>query len=481
MEMLSGSQINSFLSATSLVWSSSIVLLMIGLVFFIKYKGRNDSLINSPFFLLYVFTVVLNILEYVLNYVMQTNPTYEFLIYKFYILIGFFWNIALIYYIISYIKPQEMQKSLFLKIAYFVLIIAASGCCVFLDIDAILENSGKFYILTGTLNSVYNVAAIASNFILLIIVFIYRKQMPKGFYTLCMVTFLVYILLFAFEQITDYTVKETVFVYSLLVLVLFNTTSNQDKETVNKLNVTKNSLSSINDKSSKLVNKIVLQLREPLNDLVLYNDELYLSKKLDKDSIQKNSKEMEKIIIELTDYLSNVKDISLLESNCGIKNYIYKLQYLTNSINNKILPLAKAKNINFSISVSDKTFANYVGDINKIEKAIVNILGNAINNTQNGQNVELIISSSQADLKHVELSFKIKNNGNTTNLELAKLNINDSIENNNKYDKYTLGMIVSNRILELMNTKLDLAVDDTSTIYSFSVIQGFRDREFYKI
>ena len=75
----------------------------------------------------------------------------------------------------------------------------------------------------------------------------------------------------------------------------------------------------------------------------------------------------------------------------------------------------------------------------------------------------------------------IKNSGNDTNIDLALLNVNDSVENNTKYDKYTLGMIVSNRILEILNTKMDLKVDDNSTIYSFSVIQGFKDREFYKI
>lgn len=481
MEMLSGSQINSFLSATSLVWSSSIVLLMIGLVYFFKYMGRDDSLIKSPFFILYMFTVILNLLEYALNFVMQKNPPYEFLTYRFYILMGFFWNIAILYYIISYLFPEELSKKLYLKIIYFVLVLASILCCVFLDIDSALENSGKFYVLTGSLNSTYNIVAIVSNVILLGLIFIYRKRMPKGFYSLCIITFMVYVMFFIFEHATDYTVKETVFVYSILVLVLFNTTSNQDKETVNKLNASTNALNSVYEKNNKLANKVAQQLRDPLNDFVLYNDELYLSKDYDKESIKNNSKEIENIVIDLSEYLSSVKDISMIESNSKISNYNYTLNYLTNSINKKILPLVKSKKVNFSMNVLDKTFLNYIGDINKIEKAIINILSNAINNTSEGQNVELIISSSQADLKNVELSFMIKNSGNDTNIDLALLNVNDSVENNTKYDKYTLGMIVSNRILEILNTKMDLKVDDNSTIYSFSVMQGFKDREFYKI
>ena len=84
MEMLSGSQISSFLSATSLVWASSIVLLMIGLVFFIKYKERHDSISNSRFLVLYILTIVLNALEYVMNIVMEKNPPYEVYVYKLY-------------------------------------------------------------------------------------------------------------------------------------------------------------------------------------------------------------------------------------------------------------------------------------------------------------------------------------------------------------------------------------------------------------
>ncbi len=480
MEMLSGSQIDSFLSATSLVWSSSIVLIMIGIVYFIKYRERHDSLKNSNFFLIYVLTVILNVFEYILNIVMQSNPSYELVIYKIYIAFGFFWNIAIVFYVINYVKTKKNSGFTISRIVNLALIIIAIILCIVLDIDVTLETNGKFYVLTGTLNDVYNISALVSNLILLIITFIFKKKMPKGFFALCILIFVIYISIFAFEYFTGYTMKESVFVYSLLLLVLFNTTSNQDKEIVNKLNMTKDALANINDKRSKLIGKISHELRQSVNDMVLYNYEIYLSKDKDRVLISNNSKEIESTTNDLVGYYDNVKDIFLIEADSKVPiNGEYKLNILTNNIYNRILPLALSKKVNFNISVDEKTFLNYIGDANKIEKVVTNILYNAVNNTIEGGNVSLIISSSQNDFKSVILNITIANNGSLNNIDLASSTLNDFIESNNKYDQYSLRMVVSNRLLEILNSKINISTNSNNTTYSFSVMQGFRNNELY--
>ena len=194
MEMMSGSQINSFLSATSLVWASSIVLMMVGLVYFIKWRESHDSIQNSQFLVLYLFTIALNILEYVMNFVMQTNPSYETIIYKSYILFGFLWNISIIFYVINYLNP-EISKSFVAKTIKIVLFLAAIIVCIILDIDVTLESNGKFYVLVGILNTTYNISSIIANVVLLSIVLWFRKKMPNGFIILYIITFLIYIFL----------------------------------------------------------------------------------------------------------------------------------------------------------------------------------------------------------------------------------------------------------------------------------------------
>ena len=472
MDMLSGSQIDSFLSATSLMWVSSIVLIMVGLVYYIKYKESHDSIKNSQFFNLYLLTIALNILEYIINIVMQNNPPYEIFVYKSYIFMRFLWNIFLMFYVINYLNTKN-NKVTILRILKLTLIFIVLICTIVLNLDVALENNGKFYVLVGNLYTVYNIYAIISNTILLTIVLIFRKRMPKGFCTLAVTIFIIYVSILIFKTITGYIVNESVFIYSLLVLIIFNTTSNQDKEMVNKSNIKKESLASINNKRNKLINRINDYLGSSLNELVLYNDELVLNKEHAKELIQNESKRVENSINELEDYLTNVKDIFMLESN-NVYNEQFDLNTLISNINTKILPLINLKNLKFNIIVGENTFLNYIGDVNKLEKIIINILTNAIENTKEG-NILLTITSRQDDLNNNELSFMIKNNG-TLNIDLAKLNLNSFIENDNREN---LKIIIANELLATLNSRINIKIDDNNTIYSFSVLIGFKDNELY--
>ena len=63
MKMFNGSNISFFTAASSFIWASLIVVIMIGLVYFIKYEERKDSFNNGHFLVLYIFTFILIILE----------------------------------------------------------------------------------------------------------------------------------------------------------------------------------------------------------------------------------------------------------------------------------------------------------------------------------------------------------------------------------------------------------------------------------
>ena len=137
------------------------------------------------------------------------------------------------------------------------------------------------------------------------------------------------------------------------------------------------------------------------------------------------------------------------------------------------------KKIRFNISVVDNSFLNYIGDVNKVEKIIINILCNAVSNTSEGQDVSLIIGSKQRDSESAELNITVKNNGTISNLELAKLNIDEFVKYDEKINLYDLKMIVSNELLGILNSKIDIKVDESDTTYSFAIIQGLKDNVLY--
>ena len=478
MDMLSGSQISSFLSATSLLWVSSIVLIMIGLVYFIKYRERHDAGRNSKFFSLYIITIVLNVFEYVMNIVMQTNPPYETIVYRSYILIKFFWNISLMFYVVDFICSDKKTLFSIWNIFKFSLMILSLICCIFLDIDVVLESNGKFYVLIGTLNDVYTNFALILHSILLLTVICLRKKLPKGFCLLCSVTFFIYLCIIMFKNATGYMVKESVFIFSILVLIVFNTTSNQDKEFVNNLNRKKDALAKVNHKRTKLIDKITLYIGQALNDMVLFNDELYLTTDKSRGFIQNNSKEIQNTIDDLNDYLNNVKDIYQIESNKEIINNPYQLGTLMGDIDAKILPLADSKRIFFNISIIENSFINYIGDLGKIEKVLDNVLSTVIRNSNEGENLDLTISSKQADLNDIELSFTIKSNSAQSG-KIKSLKLDDYVDDNQELNNDELKMVISNELLEIMNSKMNIKTDSNYTIYSFTVLQGFKDNELY--
>ena len=463
MEMLSGSQINSFLSATSLVWSSSIVLLMVGLVYFLKYKERHSSNKNSHFLVLYIFTLILNIMEYVLTIVMQNNPSYEMIIYKSYILLGFFWNIAVIFYVINYIN-QNNQSKVISRIFYIALIVIATVVCVLLDIEPTLEINGKFYVLTGTLYNVYTISAIIANLIFLIIVLIYRKRMPKGFSLLCFITFLLYLAIIIFRLLTEYQVKEPVFIYSLIVLIIFNTTSNQDKEAVSKLNMEKEVLVKTNNERSLFINKISSRLGSSLNDLILYTDDLNLTKDKTKETIQSGSLEIKNATNDFIEYVVNAKDLFVIESNKSKYDVQYQLNTLINDVYSRVYPLMINKKVKVNMFVGDNSYLNYIGDIYKLEKIIINVLNDAINNSKEGDSVYITFTGKQYDFKTIELVINIKNSSN------KEIDLNN-LDN--------LKLITSNKLLELFNSKIDITKEENSTVYSFAVLQGLVNNELY--
>ena len=482
MDMFSGSQISSFLSATSLVWASSIVLFMVGLVYYIKFRERNDSIRNTKFFMLYIFTIVLNILEYILNIVMQSNPFYETFVYKFYILIKFLLNLSILFYVISYIQTKMNKNNntnnLAIRIIKVSLIVIALICCIVLDIDVALENNGKFYVLIGPLNTVYSIWALVSNSFLLFIILCYRKVLPKGFCVLSFVTFFIYLGITIFMTITDYRVKESVFFYTILVLIIFNTTSNQDKEFVNNLNSKKNSLASLKNKRSKLINKLSYHIGQSLNNMILYNDELYLSKDNEKSIIQKNSKEINDIVDDLENYIKVVKNIHSLEKDKNLNNKLYQLNTLTSDIDTNITPITDSKKILFNVSVGPNSFKNYIGDLDKIEMIINNVIVNMIHNAKEEDSIDLMILSKQYDINTIDLAISIKSSSTKTNMELLKLE--DFTNSNKDLSSYDLDLIISNELLLTLNSSLKIKNEGNSTIYSFNILQGFHDNEMYE-
>ena len=92
----------------------------------------------------------------------------------------------------------------------------------------------------------------------------------------------------------------------------------------------------------------------------------------------------------------------------------------------------------------------------------------------NGSSITLAIASNKGHAKNIELNFAIKHNDRMANIDFANLTLNDFAESNYRYNNDELKMIISNRLLEILNSKIDITSDEMNTIYSIKILQGLK-------
>lgn len=104
--------------------------------------------------------------------------------------------------------------------------------------------------------------------------------------------------------------------------------------------------------------------------------------------------------------ISDMLDLSQLESgNFKLDQYYFEMDELINSIVKKHATISEAKKINIKVNIAD-TNSEVFADSFRIEQVITNLLGNAIKNTPQGENI--FISIKKIDEK---ILFEIENQG----------------------------------------------------------------------
>lgn len=475
MEMFSGGSVDSFISATALVWAALIILIMVGIVYFSKEKERKNTISENAFVALYFTTLLLNILEFSLYFIMRMNDGFvKTLTSKVYVFVGFVWCIIVIFYIASYVAEAHKRKvnNRWLYLA-LTLVILSLICCIIFPITVELEPYGKYYTLSGTLNTIYNRFGIISNFVLLIFTIRSYKTLSKTFTALALFIFAAYLTNFALEAILHYAIKESIFTYSLLVLSLFNTTANQDKQLLTDLNEAKITSEKLNRERDLTIYKFSNEIRSLLNSVIASSDDLILSNTVNSKELSENSYTIQINGIELSNYIDNILNLSKIQgNNTSLEVTDFELNTLINEINDVILPLTTSRRIEFKCMYENNLPTIYSGDYEKTKKLILNLIFNAVNNTTSGE-VNVFFRGKRLDTSNVEL-YIIVNGGVNNRDDILTLELSDLVEKEESINNSMLSMIVAKKYSELLNGELSISLDDENkTNYIFKINQKY--------
>ena len=116
-------------------------------------------------------------------------------------------------------------------------------------------------------------------------------------------------------------------------------------------------------------------------------------------TMQKSNEDLLGLVNALLEvYKYDAEKLTLAKTNFNIYN-------LTEQVYQELLPLAESKNIDFTIECENKEMKIFA-DRSEIRRVICNLCGNAINYTQNGGKVSIIIKNEGNDL-----IFSVSDNG----------------------------------------------------------------------
>ena len=457
--------IDAYLSITGLVWCAFFSLLMIGIVFFIKNKTMKNRDSNTKIFiLLYVITVLLCFLELFMQaFVFKDNPKtiIPYVIFKLYIALGMMWNFTImIYYAILARRnsDKKLDSKFYKKVNtfYLMVIMIVLTLVITLPIGYQRHEIG-FWELKGPLNLVYNRMFIFCDALLLVYIVAQGKKLPKDLVAYSILIFALYITNFFLEGVFNYYAKDSIFMYSLFVSVLYYTTESQDKQMSEEYEIARQQSVEIDKQKTNFLLNMSHEIRTPLNTIMGYSDYLLMEENFTKDKIEMEGENVYQASEILLSLINNILDVSRIES--GKETLVetdYKLDELVETIYEKILPRTLLRNnVKFNLEIDENLPANYNGDAAKLERILISILQNAVEHTTMGE-VKLKVEGQRKE-NVMEMTYTIRNAGHEMKEDKFNIDFNSitSLETTENIDNNVLGIIIAKQLLTIMDGTIE--------------------------
>ena len=216
------------------------------------------------------------------------------------------------------------------------------------------------------------------------------------------------------------------------------------------------------------------EIRTPLNGIVGFTD---LLKSTNLDEEQKEFINIvEKSSENLLSIINNILDLSKIESNKTELDIIIfdPIVEFENAVETYGIR-ASEKNIEFDFFLDPSIDKKFLGDPVKLKEILINLLSNAIKFTDLGGKIKVEIKKVSNIENQTELSFSIEDNGVGMTKE-QQLNVfaaftQADVSITRKYGGTGLGLTISTKFLELMDSELKLeSQKEKGTRFFFNVV-----------
>lgn len=257
--------------------------------------------------------------------------------------------------------------------------------------------------------------------------------------------------------ILSFRYREVGFVNSsliLLVLFMYLTLENYWLRENERLRLERDYAVSNNLEKSVFLTNMSHEIRTPLNTIDGFSQVIMESD--DIDSVREDAMDIRMASKDLVDIINGIIDISIIESG---KLEILKENYNVYDMFDNVISIVnskiKDKNVEFVCSIDKNIPKVLYGDSVRIEQVLLNLLTNAIKFTKKGSitlKVESVKAVSMCRLKISVIDTGIGIREENLNKVFGGLEERDGKAS----EGYSLGLVVSKQLLDLMDGKIDV-------------------------
>lgn len=428
-----------------------LVVFMIVCFYYAKDINNNDKGIYKW---IMIFAYIMQMV-YILTFIAIKENEFVFFFSKLYLsLVCIVYSLLSAYFLCSllkgkYISKQSVYKQKVEKINYGIIAVNILTSLVIFIANVYLE--GNMVLGTG----VFITLGIQAIYLLISLVSLIgcRGIVNRNKYCRLFVTLVISVIVLILEcYFSDIPVAGSGCV--IIVLFLYLSLENSTIKEMERLKLERDHALKINMENSSFLTNMSHEIRQPINTIDGFSQVIIDSN--DIKSIKEDARDIRVASRDLIDIINGMIDISVIESG-GLEiikeNYnVYDMfDNIINITNSKI----KYKDVKFVTSI-DKDMPDVLfGDSTRLEQVLLNILNNAIKYTKEGEIKLSVHSIKSASMCRLKISIADTGIG-IKEEDLTR--IFEGLENNNdnERDGYSLGLVVSKRLLDLMDGSIDV-------------------------
>ncbi len=309
----------------------------------------------------------------------------------------------------------------------------------------IFENPADIVYITGTIGYVTLALCIFVALYLLYVALKVRKERVRVYN--CFILIFLILIIVSPLQIIFKKISFMPFIAMFILYIVYHNIENPDIDMMEEVLLLKDKIDKSSNTKTDFLFNLSYDLVNPMNVIVSLSDSLNTMSTFDKESILRDVKSIKYAGNTLLDSIDNILNLSDVDEDDKLNIKEYSVYELLKRMESIVISRIGAKQLTFDLTFDDNISSKMLGDINKIQKILLNILNNSVKFTDVGKIKMNVSCTNEKDVQ--VLHFKISDTGCGMSDEVQAKVYDDSKETGG------VGLALTKSYVEAMNGSIN--------------------------